>query len=265
MKHTIDPVVLEKRDELYHLKYGIYGKEMYSLLEDEVHHSDANIKRYLTASNGKFKPVYVQVHVKGLTATSYYKWQSTAMKDVAIGTKKKRDELIQKVMLPSHPEHYMLKFSGLIPGLIETLGGLPTNACVAIKKKTPQFVSDIADETYPHKSHPNVLLHDKTLWSYGLTEYRDTKDGADFKLRVWWPAACPDLYFEDHNRHFSVEYRNFIHMAYDALQGTKAILGDLEITFDTMFGTIDEDQVDQWESMAADRALNNLHTLMAKK
>ncbi|WEV57433.1 hypothetical protein [Ligilactobacillus acidipiscis] len=254
--------MLEMREELYQLKSSIYGKQMEELLLDEMNQSDENIKKHLLASNGRFKPVYVQVHVKGIKATDYYKWQSKAMAQVMIGTPKKRKELLLSTVLPTHPEHYMLRFSGIVPGLVETLGGLPTNACVAVFGKTPQFVRDVRDETYPNRSFPTVMLQDKTKWSYGLTEYRDTAEGGDFKLRVWWPEACPDLYFEDHTRHFAVEYRNFIRLAYDALQGTDKILGDLEITYDTMFGEVDEQQVDQWEIKAATRALNNLRSLM---
>lgn len=113
-------------------------------------------------------------------------------------------------MFPAHPEHYLLAQSGVI----ETLGGLPTNASIA-KVDMPQFVLDAIDNDYIHDGYSGVKLQDGTIWAYGLTEYRDTEKGASMKLRVWWPKKAPQEFFDDHNRHFAVEYRNFIHMAFE--------------------------------------------------
>ncbi|WP_256869699.1 hypothetical protein [Bacillus sp. CDB3] len=42
------------------------------------------------------------------------------------------------------------------------------------------------------------------------------------RLNIWWPAACPQIFFDDHARHFSVEYRNFLHMAVKEINEQKS-------------------------------------------
>lgn len=69
----------------------------------------------------------------------------------------------------------------------------------------------------------------------------------------------------DEDRHFSIEYRNFIHMAYDSLKANGKMDRELEVSFNTSFGPADEDRVDEWEIIAAGRALKNLHTLMVSQ
>ncbi len=98
-------------------------------------------------------------------------------------------------------------------GVVETLGGLPTHASVVKVDPMPQFVLDVVDSDYSHKSYSGIKFEDGTIWGYGLTEYRDTKKGAEFRLHVWWSSGSPQIFFDDHARHFSVEYRNFINLA----------------------------------------------------
>lgn len=259
MTHKTKPELLEMRKELAEIRTSLYGEPMHQLIQGEMDENDRNIKKYLAESNGKFREVYVEVHVKGISATDYFAWQSAAMREAIAGTPKERKNVTIHTVFPAHPEHYMI----LNSGVIETLGGLPTNASVCKVDPMPQFLIDCADDSYFGGKNSGVKLADGTVWSYGLTEYKDTEDGAEMKLHVFWPEKSPEIFFEDHARHFAIEYRNFIHMAYDALKNTDKLKGELAITFDTSFGFADEDVIDDWEIMAAHRALNNLHTLMS--
>lgn len=258
MEHITDAKLVEMRKELLDIRTRLYGDKMHELIRGEMEQNDKNIKSYLAASDGKFREVYVEVNVKGLSATDYFAWQSAAMREAIAGTPEQKKKVTIETVFPAHPEHYMI----LDSGVVETLGGLPTNAGICRVDLMPQFLMDCADDSYFGGKNSGVKLADGTVWSYGLTEYKDTEDGASMKLHVFWPEKSPEIFFADHARHFSVEYRNFIHMAYDALQGTDKIKGDLDISFDTSFGPADETRVDEWEMMASERALNNLHTLL---
>lgn len=261
MEHITDPKLVEMRKELLDIRSRLYGDPMKDLIHDEMEQSDRNIKHYLAVSEGKFREVYVEVKEKGLSATDYFAWQSAAMRKAIAGDPEEKKRVTIETVFPAHPEHYMI----LDSGVVETLGGLPTNASVCRVDPMPQFLIDCADDSYFGGKNSGVKLADGTVWSYGLTEYRDTEDGASMKLHVFWPEKCPEIFFADHARHFAVEYRNFIHMAYDALKGTDKIKSELEICFDTSFGPADETRVDEWEMMAAQRALDNLHALLKNK
>lgn len=258
MNHTANVKLVEMRKELLDIRTRLYGEKMFRLIRGEMEQNDKNIKSYLAASDGKFREVYVEVKVKGLSATDYFAWQSAAMREAIAGTPEQKKRVTIETVFPAHPEHYMI----LDSGVVETLGGLPTNASVCKVEPMPQFLIDCADDRYFGGKNTGVKLADGTVWSYGLTEYRDTEDGAAMKLHVFWPEKSPEIFFEDHARHFAVEYRNFIHMAYDAIHGTDKMEQNLDISFHTTFGPADETCVDEWELMAAERARNNLQMLL---
>lgn len=261
MNYETNPQLQSMREELIELKSRLYGEPMHKLIQDEMDESDKNIKRYLAESCGKFKEVFVQVNAKGISAKDYFAWQSAAMRDAISGTPEQKKKVTINVVFPAHPEHYMI----LDSGVIETLGGLPTNASVCRLESIPQFLIDCADSSYFGNKNTGVKLADGTVWSYGLTEYKETDEGASMKLHVFWPESCPEIFFEDHAHHFAIEYRNFIHMAYDSLKAEHKVKGELDITFDTSYGFADEEKVDEWEILAAKRALDNLHTLISQE
>ena len=56
-------------------------------------------------------------------------------------------------------------------------------------------------------------LDDGTLFTYVLQQFKDTDDGMEANLRIWYPAACPPIYLEEHAEHYAVEFRNGLRMA----------------------------------------------------
>ena len=210
--------LMASRRALHNLKKLLHGEAMEKLVRKQNDQSDAQIKEALSRSNGEFKDVFVEAKIKGISATDYFAWQSGAMRSAITGTPEQREEVAVNVVYPTHPEHYIL----LASGVVETLGGLPTRASVVKLPEMPKFVTDKIDPSFPHHSLSGVKLDDGTVWGYGLTEYRDTEDGCEMRYRVWWPAAAPQIFFDDHARHFAVEYRNFIHMAVTEIAAQKA-------------------------------------------
>ncbi|KRM55126.1 hypothetical protein [Lacticaseibacillus sharpeae] len=246
---------------LRNIKSSLGQEALKALIQPEMDESDHRIHELVQASNGEFKDVFVQVDLHGLTATEYVTWQANQMRKAITGTKEERADVLQDVIFPSHPEHYLL----LQSGIVETLGGLPTNATVipsADGKEVPDFVHDATDPNYPHKSFSNVSLADGTIWGCGVTEYRDTDDGGSFRLHVWWPKAAPQIFFDDHNRHFAVEYRNFVRLA---ATGLGKDLATVSVDFHTQLGDADEAKVDEWELLASRRALANIKELLGQE
>ncbi|MED2867064.1 hypothetical protein P4263_15715 [Bacillus thuringiensis] len=210
--------LMASRRALQNLKSLISPEQMKELLQGQLDESAKLIKEYLEKSNGEFKKCFVKVEVEGITATDYFKWQYGKMGKTITGTEEERRDIAKNVVFPAHPEHYIM----LSSGVVETLGGLPTSASVVRLDKSPQFVLDEVNSDYPHKSYAGVQLEDGTMWGYGLSEFRDTATGAEMRLNIWWPAACSQIFFDDHARHFSVEYRNFLHMAVKEINEQKS-------------------------------------------
>jgi hypothetical protein len=109
-----------------------------------------------------------------------------------------------------HPEHYIPNpFPGSM-GIIETLGAMPTRLRIVPTEDVPDFVSATADDAYPIKTPVRAELADGTLFAWIFHEFRDTPEGGDIILRVWWPDAAPEVFFEEHAQHFSVEFRRIL-------------------------------------------------------
>lgn len=249
------------RRALANIKSLLGQSQLQALIQPQLNENDQRIRQYVAQSHDEFKPVFVQVDLKGLTATEYVTWQAEQMRRAITGTPEERTDVLEHVVFPAHPEHYLL----LNSGIVETLGGLPTNATVvpsATGENVPTFVHESTDPEYPHKSYANIMLQDGTKWGCGVTEYRDTDEGGSFRLHVWWPKAAPQIFFDDHNRHFAVEYRNFVQLAATALNKD---MRKVSTTFHTQLGTADDAQVNTWELQAARRALVNLKTLLGQE
>lgn len=208
--------LIASRRALMNIKTLLGQEKLQALIQPEMDENDQNIHDYMEKSGDKFKDVFVTVDLQGMTATEYVTWQGQEMKNAITGDQTARDKVLHDVVFPAHPEHYLL----LKSGIVETLGGLPTNATVTPQttgEGLPQFVSDATSPDYPHKSFSTIKLADDLVWGYGVTEYKDTEDGGgSFRLHVWWPEAAPQIFLDDHNRHFAVEYRNFIQLANEA-------------------------------------------------
>lgn len=90
MRHVTKPELIEMRKELQEIKSNLYGESMHKLLQAEMDESDINIKRYLAESAERFIEVFVEVKVKGISATEYFAWQSAAMREAIMGTDEER-------------------------------------------------------------------------------------------------------------------------------------------------------------------------------
>ncbi|MCQ9389583.1 hypothetical protein NQ038_13135 [Brevibacterium sp. 50QC2O2] len=58
-----------------------------------------------------------------------------------------------------------------------------------------------------------ATLEDGSVFTYVLQEYKDTDEGMNVSLRIWYPAAAPAAYTEEHAYHYAVEFRNGARLA----------------------------------------------------
>jgi hypothetical protein len=182
---------------------------MFELLRPQIEEADRRMKQYLAASNGEFTSTQVILTVNGLKSATLFSTIRAAL-SLMNGTPEQVREGVINTVFAQHPEHYMLP---PYQGVVETMGGIPTRSHVFVRQDVPDFVTTLIDESYPIRLIGAAELDDGTLFTYVLQQFKDTDDGMEANLRIWYPAACPSVYLEEHAEHYAVEFRNGCRMA----------------------------------------------------
>ena len=199
------------RRALMNLKTLLNRAPMLELLKEQIEESDRAAKKILDASKGEFRECRVDVTVKGVILAEYMKGMAAhaATRDQSVNETSGRAELTsyETFWYAAHPEHYT-KLPGI--GGVETIGGRPMRMTGSMTKDLPGFIARTIDSAYRNQGAAQLTLLDGTVWAWAFHQFKDTGDGMQIILRVWWPTAAPESYFEDHTRHFAVEFRNFI-------------------------------------------------------
>ena len=116
------------------------------------------------------------------------------------------------LILSAHPEHYMLP--PYPEGIVEEIGEHMARLRIRVTEDVPDFVMQYGDAEYPMKKPTVGELDDGTVLFYILHEFRDSKDACDPILRLLFPAASPQVFFDEHAGHLCIEFRRGIQAAY---------------------------------------------------
>lgn len=194
------------RRALQNLKTLIDEQTMLKLLDTQIEAGDHYFKQLIQESHGQFKESRVDFHAKGLTSTQFLAWfGALAAHD---GTTHGRRSLYLDLMAPAHPEHYAL--GPYFIGNVETIGRHMCRIQMDIQEEVPDFVKAYGDPAYPIKLANTGLLDDGTAILYGFQELRDVDDGCDFRTRILFPAASPQILFDEHTEHLAIEFGHWI-------------------------------------------------------
>lgn len=193
------------RRALRNLKNLIGGQQMLDLLEEQINEGDKYFKDLIARSDGQFKESRVDFKATGLKSYQFLEW-------FKIVDSKESPEAIRRfyldVMAPAHPEHYAL---GPYPiGIVETIGEHICRVRLDNTVEVPDFVKDYGDPNYSKKLPVTCYLDDSSVFFYGYQEIRDTDDGCDFRIRIIFPAASPQVLFDEHTEHLAIEWRSWI-------------------------------------------------------
>jgi hypothetical protein len=197
------------RRALDNLKELLYGPAMRELLKAQIEDSDKNLKQYLGASNGEFSQTQVIVTAAGITMAEFLPTLRAAVSAVD-GSSEHLRQVAFDFLFPTHPEHYALP---PYRGVVETMGGLPTRSRVMGISGAPDFVTGCADDSYPVRLLGAAEIDDGTVFTYVLQQFKDTENGMQADLRIWYPAACPPVYLDEHAEHYAIEFRNGLRLA----------------------------------------------------
>lgn len=255
----IDKWELEaSRRILANLRNLLYGRPMNELIADQVAASTKRYKAYSDASDGQFRRGQVMMRVKGVKTAQLVSVVQKILTE-GEGTADQRRTIATDFMFPIHPEHYTLS-EGEQGGVIETMGGSPTLTLMnrLDEATAPDFVTQFIDPAYPMRSIGAGMLDDgATVQSYVLQQFRDTEEGLEENLRIWYPAASPASDIEEHLRHYAVESRGACRAA--------AGWAEIQTTASTDLGDVDDTGIDEWELAASRRALANLRNRLYGK
>ena len=236
---------------LANLKELLYGQPMLDLIGAQVTESDNLLRQYVADSKGAFTGTQVVVKIKGLKLAEFMALLRDSLSPK--GTAEETRDAALNIIGPMHPEHYAYDMNAF--GGIETMGKLPTRSRPAYVEAAPAFVSQLMDTSYPLRNMGAATIADGTLFTYVLQQYKDTADGMEANLRIWYPAAAPSIYLEHHAKHYAVEFRNGARLA--------AAGKSISVSVDTtLHGSADDTGLDAWELAAAKGVLMNLKELL---
>ena len=117
-----------------------------------------------------------------------------------------RREMALQRLLRAHPEHYMIP--PYEEGIVEVIGEHMARLRIVVTDKVPSWVLEYGDPAYPFKKPTVGELDDGTVLFYILHEFRDTEKGCDLILRLLFPEAAPQVFFDEHAEHLAVEFRS---------------------------------------------------------
>ena len=123
-----------------------------------------------------------------------------------------RDAEAARSILAAQPEHFVLVEAGDGPNhvvrVVENLGGYISDFYITFTGED-QAVAELAPD-YPTRMVGTVTLADGTTIGHALHQFRDTTDGFDALLAIYFPAAAPEEFIEGHCQHLAVEFTNWI-------------------------------------------------------
>lgn len=201
------------RRALKTLKSLLSNEAMLSLLNPLIEEADIYYKTIITQSHGEYKESRIDLKVYGLKVSHFMDWWKDWMADLQNPETKQKTFL--ETMVPAHPEHYALP--SYPSGVVETIGEHIARVQIKPIFDPPAFVRAYGDPAYQPLSAIGTLDDGSALF-YILQELRDCDGGSEFRLRLLFPAAAPQVFFDEHAEHLAVEFRSFVTSAFERQQ-----------------------------------------------
>lgn len=186
------------------LRTLLFEEAMLKLIEPQILEADERIRTYYAQSNGDFNCGQIVLKIKGVKSKPLF----AILREIfmnAKGTPELVRNNVINFLFPVHPEHY-----ALAGGCVETMGGIPTLTFPKPlpTEQAPDFIKPFVDKTYSICSSGEGPLKDGTPFTYVLQQFKDTNEGMEANLMIWYPAGCPNEYVEEHLEHYAVEFTN---------------------------------------------------------
>lgn len=198
------------RRALKTLKTLLSNESMLSLLAPAIEEADIYYKAIIAKSAGEYKESRIDLKAHGLKVAHFMDWWKGWMADLQSPEIKQKTFL--ETMVPAHPEHYALP--PYPSGVVETIGEHIARVQIKPIFDPPAFVRAYGDPSFLPLSAIGTL-DDGSVLFYILQELRDCDEGCEFRLRLLFPAAAPQVFFDEHAEHLAVEFRSFVTSAFE--------------------------------------------------
>jgi hypothetical protein len=201
------------RRALKTLRTLLSNEAMLSLLDPLIEEADTYYKTIIAQSHGEYKESRIDLKAHGLKVSHFMDWWEEWMADLQ--NPETQQKTFLETMVPAHPEHYALP--PYPSGVVETIGEHIARVQIKPIFDSPAFVSAYGDPAYQPLSAIGTL-DDGSILFYILQELRDCDEGSEFRLRLLFPAAAPQVFFDEHAEHLAVEFRSFVTSAFERQQ-----------------------------------------------
>lgn len=194
------------RRALAKLKSRLGQQALLELLEPDIADSARTLKAWADSSQGQWRPALTRLRVRGISAGEFVSYFTSITGD-------------QPKLLAAQPEHFVLVEAGDGPShvirVVENLSRYISDFYITFTGED-QAVAELAPD-YPARMVGTVALADGTTIGHALHQFRETTDGFDALLAIYFPAAAPEEFIEGHRQHLAVEFTNWIVGAAESL------------------------------------------------
>jgi hypothetical protein len=206
---TADWELFFARRALANLKSRLGQQAQLELLEPDTAASARTLKAWADRSQGHWRPAVTQLQVHGISAGEFVSYFMSITGE-------------QPKLLAAQPEHFVLAEAGDGPShvvrVVENLGRYISDFYITFTGED-QAVAELAAD-YPTRMVGTVALADGTTIGHALHQFRETTDGFDALLAIYFPADAPEEFIEGHRQHLAVEFTNWIVGAAESLGRT---------------------------------------------
>jgi hypothetical protein len=202
---TADWELAFARRALATLKDRLGRQGLLDLLRPDIEASTEQLSSYLAQSEGAWQLSQTELRVTGLTSGEFLSHFDAIRDD-------------EPRMIAVHPEHFVMAVVDGGLKVVENLGPLlsEVDVLVSVDEDTEDVVGDLHPD-YPLRMHGRAVLPNGETAAHLLHQFRDTDEGFDVLLGIYFPQAAPEEIIETHRRHLAVEFTNWIEGAGVAL------------------------------------------------
>lgn len=188
------------RRALAKLKSRLGQQGLLDLLAPDIDAATETMKAWVDESEGKWRPAEIRMRASGLSSAEFLAYFHS---------------MDEPKMLAAQPEHFVVKvLDGAYDG-VENMGPNITRFDLHLASEDQAVDELLAD--HPTRMVGYATIPDGTVAVHLLHQFRDTDDGFDVVLGVYFPAAAPEELIEAHRQHLAVEFTNWIIAAGESL------------------------------------------------
>jgi hypothetical protein len=185
------------RRALATLKSKLGPEQLLKLLKSDIDSSAEQLAEWAAASNGAWQPALTELRVTGMSAAEFLGFFHSASVSAD-----------QPRLLAAQPEHFVMVPVEGGHQVVENLGPHIADFRVFYTDEDHAVVD--LDPNYPLRVAADVRLPDGTLVGHALHQFRETADGFEVLLGIYFPGAASEELVEGHRQHLAVEFTNWI-------------------------------------------------------